>query len=435
MNESRPHVVIIGGGFGGLNAARALCRVDVDVTVIDKTNHHLFQPLLYQVATAALDAGHIAYPIRSALRRQRNATVLLAEARRIDLQRRTVVLERGEVEYDYLVIAAGARYNYFGNDEWADLAPGLKTLDDAMTIRRRIFLALEAAERESDPERQRQWLTFVLVGAGPTGVEMAGTIADIGRNVVKRDFRNIDPEQVRVVLVEGIDRVLSAYEPRLSDSARRQLEELGVEVRLESMVTRVDDHGVCIGDERIDAHTVVWAAGVRAAPLAESLDVARDKQGRILVNDDLSLPRYPEVFAIGDIAQLASGAPMPGVAPAAIQGGKHVGRCVRADLRGEDRPRFVYRDKGSLSTIGRAAAVAQFDHIRLSGFFAWVLWWAVHIFFLIGFRNRIAVIFNWIWEYVTFQRGSRIIMGDGGELSRRSLPRLEVHRGGARRAA
>jgi NADH:ubiquinone reductase (H+-translocating) len=411
--DTRPHVVIIGGGFGGLQAARRLRRAAVRITLIDRRNHHLFQPLLYQVATAALNPGDIAYPIRAALRRQDNVRVLLAEARSIDLAARRVILDDGELDYDYLLVATGATHSYFGRDEWAQYAPGLKTVEDALEIRKRIYLAYEAAERESDPHRQCEWLTFVVVGAGPTGVELAGALVEIGLHTLSDDFRSIDPTQVRVLLLEGADRVLPSYPAELSGKARAQLERVGVEVRTGALVTAIDETGVEVGDsERITARTVLWAAGVRASSLSRTLGVPLDRAGRVLVEDDLSVPGHPEVFVVGDLAAARSqGNEVPGVAQGAIQGGEHAADNIRRALKGKPYERFRYRDKGSLATIGRAAAVADLGRLRFSGFWAWIVWWLVHITFLVGFRNRILVMFTWAWSYVTFQRGARLITG------------------------
>jgi NADH dehydrogenase len=408
----RSRVVIIGGGFGGLYAARALRRAPVDVTLVDRRNHHLFQPLLYQVASAALNPSDIAYPIRAALRRQRNARVLLAEAESIDVDRRIVTLDDGELEYDYLIVATGATHAYFGHDEWAEHAPGLKSIEDALEIRRRVLLAYEAAERETDTELRREWLTFVVVGAGPTGVELAGALAEIARHSLAKDFRSIDPADACVILLEGGDRVLPPYVPKLSAKAQRQLEKLGVEVRTKSLVTGIDDRGVDIGGDRIGARTVLWAAGVAASPLARSLGAPLDRAGRVEVEADLSVPGHPEVFVIGDLA--AAGAPdarVPGVAPAAIQGGRHAAQCIRRAVRELPSEPFRYRDKGSLATIGRAAAVADFGRLKFGGFFAWAAWMLIHIFFLIGFRTKVFVMLSWAWAYLTFRRGARLITG------------------------
>jgi len=416
MSDQRPHVVIIGGGFGGLYAARSLRRAKVRVTLIDRRNHHLFQPLLYQVATAALNPSDIAYPIRSILRKQKNATVLMAAAESIDADNKVVKLRNGELHYDYLIVATGATHSYFGNDDWAEHAPGLKTVEDALEIRKRIYLAYEAAERENDPELMRRWLTFVVVGAGPTGVELAGALAEIGHHTLARDFRSIDPTQVRVVLVEGRERVLPPYPEKLSAKAQKQLEKLGVEVRLESFVTNIDDDGVTIGEDTIGAKTVLWAAGVQASPLARSLNVPLDKAGRVNVNEDLSIPGHPEVFVIGDLAAMVSdGKEVPGVAQGAIQGGVHTAKNIRRRLKGDDTNAFRYKDKGSIATIGRGAAVADVGR-GFSGYAAWLFWWIIHVMFLVGFRNRLLVMFHWAWSYITFQRGARLITGGVEEL-------------------
>ncbi len=407
-------VVIIGGGFAGLYAAQALRRAPVRVTVLDRRNHHLFQPLLYQVATAGLNPSDIAYPIRTVLRRQKNARVLLADVSRVDTASRTVEYDAGSIQYDYLVVATGATHSYFGHPEWAGLAPGLKTIEDALDMRGRVFLAYEEAERTLDRAEQAECLTFVVVGGGPTGVELAGTLAEIAHHSMKRDFRTIDPDDARVVLIEGVDRVLPSYPEKLSQAARRQLEKLGVTVRTGCMVTAIDPHGVTLGadSERIPARTVLWAAGVAASPLARSLGAPLDRAGRVQVQPDLTLPGHPEVFVIGDLAALTcDGAPVPGVAPAAIQEGKHAAGNIRRAIGGEALAPFRYRDKGSLATIGRAAAVASFKRFKLTGFLAWWAWWAIHIFFLIGFRSRLLVMFGWAWSYVTFQRSARLITG------------------------
>jgi len=427
MTTTTPHVVIIGGGFGGLAAARALRKAPVRVTLLDRRNHHLFQPLLYQVATAALSPGEIAYPIRAVLARQDNARVLLAEAREIDVAGRRVVLDDGELHYDFLIVATGATHSYFGKP-WAELAPGLKSVEDALEIRRRVFLAYEAAERESDPALQREWLTFVVVGAGPTGVELAGALGEIGLTTLAHDFRRIDPTTVQVLLVEGKDRVLPTYAPKLSAAAQRQLEKRHVEVRLGTLVTDIDERGVTArtggAPERIGARTVLWAAGVAASPLARTLGVPLDGTGRVRVGDDLAIPDHPEVFVIGDLARMeCDGVEVPGVAQGALQSGRHVARTIaaeaRAAARGAPAPargRFRYRDKGSMATIGRASAVVEMGRIQRSGFLAWMMWWAIHITYLIGFRNRFAVMFQWAWSYVTFQRGARLITGEVGQL-------------------
>jgi len=414
----RPHVVILGGGFGGLEAAKALRKAPVRVTLLDRRNHHVFQPLLYQVATAALNPGDIAYPIRAIVKDQANVRVLLADARSIDTAQRRVELDDGFVDYDYLIVATGATHSYFGKD-WAHLAPGLKSIEDALEIRRRVFLAYEAAERESDPAAQRAWQTFVVVGAGPTGVELAGALAEIGLQTLARDFRRIDPRRVRVVLLEGLDRVLPPYPPKLSEAARRSLERRRVEVRTQSRVTDIDDHGVTFTNERgaverIETHTVLWAAGVQASPLARSLGVPLDRAGRVVVEPDLSIPGHPEVFVVGDLAAGGQqGKPWPGVAQHALQGGRHAARIIARAARGNGaaRPAYRYRDKGSMATIGRASAVVETGRVQISGFFAWLLWWVVHVMYLIGFRSRMFVILQWAWQWLTFQRGTRLITG------------------------
>ncbi len=420
------HVVIIGGGFGGLEAARRLGDSDVRVTLVDRRNHHLFQPLLYQVATAALNPSDIAYPIRSVLKDQANARVLLAEARSIDAADKRVLLDGGELSYDYLVVAAGATHSYFGND-WEKVAPGLKSIEDALEIRRRVFLAYEAAERETDAAAQRAWLTFVVVGAGPTGVELAGALAEIGLHTLAGDFRRIDPTQVRVLLVEGRDRVLGAYPEKLSLAAQRSLEERKVQVRLGAKVTAIDARRVVFStaghEEIIETHTVLWAAGVQGAPLATTLPGPRDRSGRVEVGPDLALPGHPEIFVIGDLARMISdGKEVPGVAQGALQGGRHVARIIGDEVAGQrdpgaaPRPAFHYKDKGSMATIGRSSAVVASKGYVGSGRLAYLMWWAVHIAFLVGFRNRLLVMFSWAWSWLTFQRGARLITGEIGEL-------------------
>ncbi len=414
MTETnRPRIVVIGGGFGGLYAARALRRAEADITLVDRRNHHLFQPLLYQVATAALNPSDIAAPIRSILRRQQNVRVMLGDVRSIDRERRRVVLDDRELAYDYLIVATGASHSYFGNDGWAEFAPGLKSIEDALEIRRRILLAYEAAEKESDPGIQRELLTFVVVGGGPTGAELAGALAEIGRHAMERDFRSIDPTQARVVLLESMPRILGTYDESLSENARRQLERLGVEVRTGARVTAIDDHGVSIGPERIAARTVLWGAGIKGSGLAVTLGTPLDGAGRVLVERDLSVPGSPEVFVVGDLAHLEQeGALVPGVAPAAMQEGAHAARNILRSIDGRAALSFRYVDKGSLATIGRAAAIAQFGRLRFGGLSAWLAWLFIHIFFLIGFRNRFIVMFQWAWAYLTFQRGARLITGD-----------------------
>ncbi len=409
------HIVIVGGGFGGLAAARALAKAPVQVTLLDRHNHHLFQPLLYQVATAGLSPAEIASPIRRILSTQRNVTVLLAEATAVEPEAKRMRLADGDLSYDQLILATGATHSYFGQDDWAIHAPGLKTLDDALEIRRRVLFAFEKAEREVDAERRRQWLTLVVVGGGPTGVEMAGALAEVARHTLPGDFRHIDPKSARVVLVEAGPRVLPAYPPDLSESARRQLEALGVHVWTGAAVTGVDAEGVQMGADRLAARTVVWAAGVEASPLARSLGVQLDRAGRVQVEPDLSVPGRPDIFVIGDLAAVESdGRAVPGVAPAAIQMGRHAAANVLRRLRGEPTAAFRYRDKGSLATVGRSRGVAVIGRLKLSGFFAWAAWLFVHIVFLIGFRNRFVVLFTWMWAYLTYERSARLIVGSRG---------------------
>ncbi len=421
---TRPHVVILGGGFGGLAVARSLAGAAVNVTLVDRRNHHLFQPLLYQVATAALNPSDIATPIRAVLARQRNTRVLLAEARAIDVAARRVTLDDGELHYDVLVVATGATHSYFGQP-WAAHAPGLKSIEDALEIRRRVFLAYEAAERASDPVEQRAQLTFVVVGAGPTGVELAGALGEIGLHTLAHDFRRIDPTQVRVLLVEGKERVLPSYPPALSAAARRALEQRHVEVATGAMVTALDAHGVTLrrgeASERVAARTVLWAAGVQASPLGASLGAPVDRAGRVEVGPDLALPGHPEVFVIGDLARVvAGGVEVPGVAQGALQAGRHVAAIIRREARAgaapSPRPAFRYRDKGSMATVGRAQAVVHTRRFDRSGFLAWLMWWVVHIAFLVGFKNRLLVMFHWAWSWLTFSRGARLITGAVGPL-------------------
>ena len=403
------HVVIVGGGFGGLYAARALRRANVRVTLVDRSNHHLFQPLLYQVATAALSPAHIAVALRRVLRRQKNVSVVLAEAVSVDTVRKRVVLRDGFVDYDYLILASGSTHSYFGHGEWSSFAPGLKTLQDAIEIRRRVLLAYEAAEREPDPARRTALLTFVVVGAGPTGVELAGALAEIARHVLARDFRQIDPASARIVLVEAGPRVLPAFAPDLSVAAQRRLEQMGVQVLLGRPVTGIDGEGVSMGPERIVSRSVLWAAGVQASPLGASLGVPLDKAGRVAVEPDLRLPGAPEVFVIGDLASVPG---VPGLAPAAIQGGRHAAKSIVRLIEGQQPEPFKYLDKGQLATIGRNAAVAQIGPLHLEGFFAWLMWLVVHILTLIGFRNRFFVMSEWAWVYLRYERGARLITGD-----------------------
>jgi len=404
---------VVGAGFGGLNAVQALARAPVRITVVDRRNHHLFQPLLYQVATAALSPADIAYPIRAILRRQKNATVLLADAVSVDRSARELVLSDGRLGFDYLVLATGVRHAYFGHDSWEKSAPGLKSLEDALEIRRRILLAFERAERETNAERRRALLTFVIVGGGPTGVELAGAIAEISRHVLVSDFRAIDPRESSIQVLEAGPRILPSFPPGLAGKAQRALERLGVQVRTGCPVREVDAGSVEAGDSRIAAATILWAAGVRASPIAWGLDVPLDGAGRVLVEPDLSIPGDRRIFAIGDVATLISqtGKPLPGVAPVAMQQGRHVAENVKRDLAGRSRRPFRYRDKGSLAVIGRAQAIADLGRVRISGFLAWLAWCFIHILFLVGFRNRALVLFEWAWAYFTDQRGARLITG------------------------
>ena len=407
-----PRVVIVGGGFGGLNAARQLRRAPIRITLIDRRNHHLFQPLLYQVATAALNPSDIASPIRRILRKQKNVEVLLAEVQAVDLVNQRVELEDEPLPYDYLIVATGARHSYFGHDEWAPFAPGLKSIGDALEIRRRVLTAFEAAERERDPDRRRAWLTFVVVGAGPTGVELSGSLCEIAKHALARDFRHIDPTQAHVILLEGSDRVLPPYVPELSRSAQKQLERLGVDVRTGQMVSAIDADGVSVGTERIETRTVLWAAGVAGSRLGRTLGVPLDRAGRVIVNADLTVPGHAEAFVIGDLASLMQdGRPIPGVAPAAIQEARHAAKNIVRSLRGETLLPFRYRSKGSLATIGRLSAVADLGRLKLSGMLAWLAWLLIHVMFLVGFRNRVIVIFQWAWSFVSYDRGARLITG------------------------
>ena len=418
-----PHIVIIGGGFGGLSAARALQKADVRVTLLDRRNHHVFQPLLYQVATATLSPGDIAAPIRWILRRVRNVRVLLGEARRIDVAARRVELTDGDaVDYDWLIVATGSSHAYFGHDDWEPHAPGLKTLEDAVGIRRRILLAFERAEREKDPARQRTLLTFVLVGGGPTGVELAGTLAEIARQTLRDEFRSIDTAQARILLIEAGPTILPAFPESLRNAARESLRRLGVEIREGTAVTSVDAHGVVAGGERLNAGTVLWAAGVAASSLVGTLGVPQDRAGRVIVEPDLSIPGHPEVFVVGDAAAFLhqGGALLPGVAQTAMQGAVHAAQTILRRLRGESPRPFVYRDFGRMAIVGRRAAVSDLGWVRFSGVTAWLAWLLLHIVMLIGFRNRIVVLFEWAVAYMTFQRGARLITNDRSERSERS---------------
>ncbi len=410
-DTTQPRVVIVGAGFGGLQAARALGHAPVQVTVIDRRNHHLFQPLLYQVATADLSPADISMPIRAALRHQRNTEVLLAEVTGIDVEGRRVLMEDRTISYDYLIVATGAQHSYFGHNDWAPFAPGLKTTTDATAIRREILLAFEAAEMETNPEKRQALLTFVIVGGGPTGVELAGAIAGLARKSIVRDFRHINSATARIILVEADPRLLAAFPESLARKAQRELEHLGVEVRTGKAVEQVDADGVVIAGERVAAQTVIWAAGVRASLAGQWLGAETDRAGRVLVERDLTVLGHPEIFVIGDTASLTErGKPLPGVAPVAMQQGRYVARTIRRRLAGsKERTPFHYRDKGNLATVGRSFAIADLGMIKLSGFIAWVTWLIVHIFYLIGFRNRILVMIQWAWAYFTYQRGARLI--------------------------
>jgi NADH dehydrogenase len=413
MVERRlPRVVIIGGGFGGLYAARALKRADVELTVLDRTNHHLFQPLLYQVATATLAPTDITAPIRWLLRRQRNTTVLMLEVERVDPARRVVVTESGrDIPYDYLILAAGARHSYFSHPEWETIAPGLKSIDDAIRLRQRILSAFERAELEDDPAERAAWLTFVIVGGGPTGTELAGMLPTIAKHALPRDFRRIAHEAVRVILLEGGPKVLPSYPDVLAEHARLDLVNLGVDVRTGALVTRVERGIVQVGDrDTIRSNTVIWAAGNAASPLGRSLGVPVDRVGRVPVEPDLSIPGHPELFVIGDMASISTkGKPVPGVAPAAMQMGAHAARNIRHDLEQRPRVPFVYRNKGDLATIGRHRAIADFGRLQVTGGLAWWFWLLLHIMYLAGFRNRLSVLIEWAYSYFTYDRGARLI--------------------------
>ena len=416
MSEDRPlHVVIVGGGFAGLDAARALRRAPVSITVIDRRNHHVFQPLLYQVAAAALSPGDIASPIRWILRRQPNVRVLLAEVTSVDLAGKAVIMDDGErLAYDYLIVAAGATHSYFGHDDWSAHAKGLKTLDDALAMRRRMLLAFEEAEREADATRRRHLLTFVLIGGGPTGVELAGALAEIARHTLRHEFDRIDPESARIVLIEAGPSILPAFPETLRDSARRALRKLGVEVWENARVTQVEAEAVHVGNDRIPAHTILWSAGVAGDALGARLGAPLDRVGRVLVQPDLSLPDHPDIFVAGDLANYPhqTGTPLPGVAQVAKQQGAHAARNIAALVAGRPTTQFRYRDPGNMATIGRAAAIADFGWLRVSGLIGWLMWLFVHILFLIGFRNRLSVMLQWAAAYLTYQRSVRLITGE-----------------------
>jgi len=410
--SKRKHIIIAGGGFGGLAAARTLGNHSAfDITVIDRRNHHLFQPLLYQVAMAALSPADIAVPIRSILHGYENIDVMLAEIESVDLKNRKVKTNVRTLSYDYLILACGASHSYFGHDDWEELAPGLKSVEEATEIRRRVLLAFEQAEHEESPELQRQMLTFVVVGGGPTGVELAGALGEMSRYTLARDFRHIKAERTRVLLIEGGPRILPTFDPELSEKAARGLEKLGVTVWTNAMVSRMEPGSVTIGSDVIHARTILWAAGVKPSPLNSAMGVKLGPIGRIIVEPDLSLPGFPTVFAIGDQANFSHGlaAPLPGIATYAIQAGRHVGRNLKREAAGKKPLPFVPRDKGIMATIGRAFAIVERGRVKFSGFFAWMAWLVVHIFYLIGFRNRVVVLFQWAWSYVTFRRGARLI--------------------------
>jgi NADH dehydrogenase len=411
--SSPPHVVIVGGGFGGLEAAKALRKAPVRVTLYDRMNYHLFQPLLYQVALAGLSPNEIAMPIRSILSRQKNTEVVLAEVSRIDLPGRRVHFSDGtDTTYDYLVVSAGARTNYYGHDDWVRVAPSLKDLNDALEIRRRVLMAMELADREADPVRRACLLTFVVIGGGPTGVELAGAIADLSRDILARDFRNATPETTRVVLLEMSGRILAPFHERLSASAVKQLQELGVEVRTGARVTAISDKGVHLGEELIQSSTVLWTAGVRPNDLTLSLGAPLDRGGRVLVQQDCSVPAHSEAFVIGDMACFVPApgeAPLPGISPVAMQQGRRAARNIARSLEGKPRQPFVYVDKGFMATIGRARAVAQLRGLKLTGFVAWLAWIFVHLWYLVGFRNRLFVFADWCWSYLTARHGARLI--------------------------
>jgi len=410
-----PHVVIVGCGFGGLAAAQSLADTDVDITIVDRANHHTFQPLLYQVATAGLNPSDIAQPIRHIVRKQSNASVLLDDVVAVDLDTQSIQTASRSIDFDYLVLATGATHSYFGHDDWVAHAPGLKTIDDALDIRRRILIAFERAEGTDDPvERDRQ-MTFVVVGAGPTGVELAGAVKEIATKTLRRDFRSIDTTMSKVVLIEASERVLGAFPEKLSASAERQLVKLGVDVRTSTPVTDIDEHGVTTSEGTISAATVLWGAGVAASPLGREVTADPDRAGRVPVNDQLNVDGHRNVFIIGDLARaMTDGEPVPGVAPAAQQGGRHVARCIDADLASEPRPTFVYKDKGSMATIGRSKAVADLSpRLQFGGYVAWLIWWIIHIWSLIDFRSKLRAMSGWGWQYWTGRRNSRLITNAG----------------------
>jgi NADH dehydrogenase len=414
--EHRPKIAIVGAGFGGLEAAKALRRTPADVVIVDRENHHCFQPLLYQVATASLSPADVAWPIRHILRRQNNATVLMETVIGIDKERKILRTNFGELPFDYLVLASGATHSYFGHDEWSKVAPGLKRIEDATRIRRSILIAFERAEVITDPAEQRRLLTFVIIGGGATGVEMAGAIAEVARQTLAADFRRIDPRSARIVLIEGGERLLANFPPRLSDYARDTLVRAGVDIKTKTLATKCDASGVDTNNDRIDASTIIWAAGVIASPAGQWLEAETDRAGRVKVGGDLSLPGHPEIFVIGDTAAVsdAKGNAVPGVAPAAKQMGKYVGKLITERIAGRPQSKpFRYMHLGNLATIGRRAAAVDFGPLKLKGFLGWIFWCVIHIYFLIGLRNRFIVAFNWLWDYITFQRGARLITHSG----------------------
>lgn len=417
--DSRPRVVIVGAGFAGLHAAKGLSTDDILTTVVDRHNHHLFQPLLYQVATAALSPGDISYPIRAVLKKHKATRTVLADVLDVDVAAKQVRLADGVLPYDYLILAAGAQTSYFGHDAWARIAPGLKSLEDALEMRRRILLAFEKAEREPDTARRQALLTFVVVGGGPTGVELAGAIAEISTQVMREDFRSIDPSDAQVILVEGSKRILEAFPEDLAAKATKSLQDLGCWVWTGRHVTEIAEDHVLVGDSRVNTYNVLWAAGVQASPLGKKLGVETDRGGRVVVNPDLTVPGHPEIFVIGDLAKFVdNGKPLPGLAPVAMQQGDHAAANVRRAIAGQPLQPFRYFDKGNLATIGRARAIAQIGRLKLTGLVAWLAWLFVHILYLIGFRNRAVVILNWAWAYVRLQRGARLIYGDVNNLIR-----------------
>lgn len=412
-NYMKKKVLILGAGFGGLSAAKVLADSDFEIIIVDKTNHHLFQPLLYQVATAALSPTDIAVPIRALLSDYKNIKVILDEVISIDKANQIVNLTNSQLKYDYLIVAVGSRHSYFGNNEWERLAPGLKTLTDALVIREKIIQSLEIAEKEINPELIQKYLTFIVIGGGPTGVEIAGAIAEIAKETIIKDYKNFKPEDTKVILIEAADRILSSFDSKLSLLAKEDLEKLGVEVKLKTKVENISEEGVFTDQGFIPSKTIIWAAGNQASPILKSLKVETDRSGRVIVNKDCSIPNHPEVFVIGDAAHFTddNGKVLPGVAQVAIQQGKFVAELISKELPPERRPSFRYKDKGTMATIGKAKAVAEIKGFKLSGFIAWVVWSVVHIFFLIGFRNRFRVMLEWIWYYITKRHGTRLIVG------------------------